>query len=81
MDFTLQLAGAQNLDVEFARQRLIEAEGAYASERLRFFPTLAPGIGYRRHDGRIQDTGGDILDVSKQSGKDLMVRRLLLHRR
>lgn len=64
---TLRLAGARNLDVAFARQRLIEAEGDYASERLKFFPTLAPGIGYRRHDGRTQDTSGNLLDVSKQS--------------
>jgi outer membrane protein TolC len=64
---TLRLAGARNLEVQFARQRLIEAEGDYASERLKYFPTLAPGIGYRRHDGRIQDTGGTLLDVSKQS--------------
>lgn len=63
----LRLAGAQNLDVQFARQKLIEAEGDYASERLKYFPTISPGIGYRRHDGLIQDTSGDILDVSKQS--------------
>lgn len=63
----LRLAGARNLDVEFARQQLIEAEGDYASEHLKYFPTLAPGIGYRRHDGNTQATEGDIVDVSKQS--------------
>lgn len=63
----LRLAGAQNLDVEFARQQLIEAQGDHQSERLKFFPTLQPGIGYRRHDGNTQDTSGEIVEVSKQS--------------
>jgi outer membrane protein TolC len=63
----LRLAGARNLDVEFARLKLIEAEGAYASERLRFLPAIHPGIAYRRHDGRTQSTEGDLIDVSKQS--------------
>jgi outer membrane protein TolC len=63
----LQLAGAQNLDVQLAREKLAEARANRDSAQLQFFPWLSPGVSYRRHDGRIQSTEGDILDVSKQS--------------
>lgn len=63
----LQLAGAQNLDVRIARERLAEAKANNDSALLQFFPWLSAGISYRRHDGRIQDTSGEILDVNKQS--------------
>jgi len=64
---TLRLAGAQNLDVEIARQRLAEARANYESALWQFFPWLSPGIGYRRHDDLIQDVGGSIIDVHKES--------------
>lgn len=63
----LRLAGAQNLDVQLAREKLAEARANRDSAQLQFFPWLSPGVSYRRHDGRIQSTEGDILDVSKQS--------------
>jgi len=62
----LQLAGAQNLDVRLARERLAEARAKSDQATLRFFPWLHVGVSYRRHDGRIQDTAGEILDVNKQ---------------
>ncbi|MBI4326420.1 MAG: TolC family protein [Chloroflexi bacterium] len=63
----LRLAGAQNLDVQLARERLAEAQALHDSVLLQFFPWVGAGISYRRHDGRIQDTSGDILDVNKQA--------------
>jgi outer membrane protein TolC len=63
----LRLAGAQNLDVQLAREKLAEARANRDSAQLQFFPWLSPGVSYRRHDGRIQATEGEILDVSKQS--------------
>jgi len=63
----LQLAGARNLDVQIARQKLAEARANHESAVLRFFPWLAVGATYRRHDELIQDTSGVILDVNKQS--------------
>ncbi|MBI2924358.1 MAG: TolC family protein [Verrucomicrobia bacterium] len=63
----LRLAGAQNLDVALARERLAEARAQHESTRLQFFPWLSPGIIYRRHDGNTQSTEGDIVDVNKQS--------------
>src|SRR2546423_5496768 len=63
----LQLAGAQNLDVQIARQRLAEARANYESSLWQFFPWISPGVSYRRHDNLIQDVGGKIIDVHKES--------------
>jgi outer membrane protein TolC len=50
----LRLAGAQNLEVQIASQRLSEARARRLSAVLRFLPWLAPGLQYHRHDGRAQ---------------------------
>lgn len=63
----LRLAGARNLDVKIARERLAEARGARESALEKFFPSAAPGITYRRHDNLIQNTEGVIEDVHKQN--------------
>ncbi len=64
---TLRLAGARNLDVQLAREKFAEARAAEESAIERFFPWIAPGITYRRHDNLIQNTEGVIEDVHKQS--------------
>jgi outer membrane protein TolC len=63
----LRLAGAQNLDVLIAREKLREAQGNHEQARQRFFPWVSPAIGYRRHDGNVQDIAGDIFTASKQA--------------
>jgi outer membrane protein TolC len=63
----LRLAGAQNLDIQIARERLAEARANHGSAKSQFFPTLSPGITYRRHDDNIQDVAGNVFEVHKQS--------------
>lgn len=63
----LRLAGAQNLDVKIARERLAEAKANHQSAVSEFFPWLSPGITYRQHDDKIQDVEGNIIDVNKHS--------------
>src|SRR5207244_3375901 len=63
----LQLAGAQNLDVRIAREKLAEAKANNDSALLQFFPWLSAGFVYRRHDNLIQNTEGVIEEVHKQS--------------
>jgi outer membrane protein TolC len=63
----LRLAGANNLDVEIAREKVNEARAASDSARARFFPWIAPSIVVRRHDENIQAVDGPILDADKQS--------------
>jgi outer membrane protein TolC len=63
----LRLAGARNIDIQLAREKLAEAYGAEESAIERFFPWVAPGVTYRRHDNLIQNTEGVIEEVHKQS--------------
>jgi len=63
----LRLAGAQNLDLRIARERLAEAKANYQSTLWQFFPWVSPGISYKRHDDLIQTVEGNIIDVHKDS--------------
>ncbi len=64
----LRLAGAQNLDVQIAREQLKEAEAKRSSALEKFFPWLNPGIGYHRRDGEAQAVpSGVISDAHYQS--------------
>src|SRR6266581_2298665 len=63
----LRLAGARNIDIQLAREKLAEAYAAEESAIERFFPWVAPGVTYRRHDNLIQNTEGVIEEVHKQS--------------
>jgi outer membrane protein TolC len=63
----LRLAGARNLEVQLAREKFAEARATEESTIERFFPWVAPGVTYRRHDNLIQSTEGLIEEVHKQS--------------
>ena len=63
----MRLAGAENLDIKIAQQRLAEAEAAHEQALLQFFPYLSPGVAFRRHEGNTQTVDGQIIDVNKQS--------------
>ncbi len=63
----LRLAGAQNLDVQIAQERLDEAKANHQSAVAQFFPWLTPGITYRQHNDNIQDVAGNIIAVNKYS--------------
>lgn len=62
----MKLAGANNDEIELARVKHTEtlAESKLAWQR--FWPSLSLGVGYKRHDGNIQDVAGVIFDASKQ---------------
>lgn len=64
----LRLAGARNLDIQIAQQRLNEAEANRKSAVEQFFPWVAPGISYHRRDGVAQAVpSGVISDAHFQS--------------
>ncbi len=64
----LRLAGAQNLDIKIAREKVAEARANYTSALTQFFPWLAPGITYHRRDGLAQAVpAGTISDAHYQS--------------
>ena len=62
----MKLAGANNDEIQLARVKHTEtlAESKLAWQR--FWPSLNLGVGYKRHDGNIQDVAGAIFDASKQ---------------
>src|SRR3974390_55830 len=65
---TLRLAGAQNLDIQIARERLKEATANRDSAIEQFFPWLARGLTYPRRDGVAQSVpSGVISDAHYQS--------------
>lgn len=65
---TLRLAGAQNLDIQIARERLNEAQANRQSALEQFFPWIAPSVGYHRRDGVAQSVpSGVISDAHYQS--------------
>jgi outer membrane protein TolC len=63
----LRLAGAQNLDIQLAREKVAEAHANHDSAIERFFPWLSPGVAFRGHDNLIQATEGNVIDVHKKS--------------
>jgi outer membrane protein TolC len=63
----LRLAGAQNLDVQLAREKLAEARANNEGATWQLFPWLAPGFAWRAHDNAIQNVEGEIIDVNRDS--------------
>src|SRR5207244_1096016 len=60
-------AGARNIDIQPAREKLAEAYAGEESAIGRCLPWVAPGVTYRKHDNLIQNTEGLIEEVHKQS--------------
>lgn len=63
----LQLAGAENWRVHLAAERVQEAEANLDEAKAAWLPSLVAGFGYTKHDGKIQVTNGEIVDVSRNA--------------
>src|SRR5262245_38395607 len=63
----LQLATVRPLDIALASQRVRVAVAQLEQAHVLWLPTLQAGIDYFRHDGRIQDVAGNLLDTSKST--------------
>jgi len=63
----LRLAGANNLEVQMAREKVNEARAAGDATRAKFLPWITPAIVVRRHENNLQAVNGPILDANKQS--------------
>ena len=62
----MKLAGANNDEIELARVKHAESIAESKLAWQRFWPTLSLGVGYRGHEGRIQDVAGAIFDARKR---------------
>jgi outer membrane protein TolC len=63
----LRLAGARSLDVQLIAERLSMAEADLDLATAKLLPSLLAGAAYSRHDGRLQETRGEVFDVSRSS--------------
>ncbi len=63
----LALGGADNLQVRLARTRLFQAQAEHLKAKSLWLPSLRLGIGYNKHDGRLQETTGPIFNVERNS--------------
>lgn len=63
----LALAGANNLQIAIAAERVNQAAARLAGARALWIPSLVAGPVYNNHSGRIQDTEGNVLEVSRSS--------------
>ncbi len=64
---TLRLAGASNVQLALARERVCEANARFKMAKAMWLPSLNAGIGYNNHSGRIQDTRGRVIEASRSS--------------
>jgi outer membrane protein TolC len=63
----LRLAGAGNLQIALAAERVSQAQARLQGANAQWLPSLIGGAGYTWHDGQIQDTRGDVIDVRRNS--------------
>jgi outer membrane protein TolC len=61
----LRLAGANNLQIALAAERVRQAQARLQGAEAGWLPSLQFGAGYNSHEGRIQDTSGRILEVRR----------------
>ncbi len=63
----LRLAGANNLQIAFAREQVQAALAREDRADVLWVPSLRAGLVYNYHSGPIQDTSGTIVDVDRGS--------------
>ena len=59
----LRLAGANNLDLAYFREKVQEAWARSEIADERFWPVVGPELAFRRHEGLTQATEGSFVDV------------------
>jgi len=64
---TLRLAGADNLSVKIAKEKLAEARADADVARERLFPWVTAGTTFRQHQNNSQTVEGRIIDADKRS--------------
>lgn len=64
----LRLADAENNQIALAKERVKQAEAELSLSKLLLLPDLSAGASYNHHNGPLQETSGNILDVKRSSG-------------
>lgn len=63
----LGMAGANAWTIQLARQRTVEAHADLLQARALWLPTLQLGVGWNKHDGRVQASDGNVIEASRNS--------------
>lgn len=63
----LAMVGGQHPAVGFAQWRVQEAYAQLDRAQVLWLPSIQAGFSFHRHDGNLQDVGGRILDVNRNS--------------
>ncbi|MEQ1827651.1 MAG: TolC family protein [Pirellula sp.] len=63
----LMLTTGQNPQVQFARARIEEANAQLERSYALKLPSIRAGLNYNKHEGRIQDVVGDVIETSRGS--------------
>jgi outer membrane protein TolC len=63
----LRLASAQNYKIALAIEKIAEAAAQVDRSKVLLLPTVAVGASYNRHEGQIQETNGNVLNVNRSS--------------
>lgn len=63
----LAMAGANHLDIEFAREKVVQASSQLTAAESLKLPSLRFGVNWARHAGRIQGTAGNLIDADRNS--------------
>lgn len=67
LETALDLAAGHNPQVAFAKERIRESFARLESARVLWVPSLRAGVNYNKHEGRIQDVQGNIIETSRNS--------------
>jgi outer membrane protein TolC len=67
MSTALQLIAGQNPQVAFAHQRIAEAAARLEAAEALWLPSIRAGISLNRHEGNLQNSNGQIVDISRTS--------------
>lgn len=63
----LRLASAQNYKIAIAMEKIAEASAQLDQSKVLLLPALTVGASYNRHEGQIQETNGNVLDVNRSA--------------
>ncbi|MEM9185983.1 MAG: TolC family protein [Planctomycetota bacterium] len=63
----LGLGGAGHLQVRLARSRTYEAQANYLQAKANWLPSLSFAVAYNHHAGPLQETEGNVIEVSRSS--------------
>lgn len=67
MSTALQLIAGQNPQVAFAHQRIAEAAARLEAAEALWLPSIRAGVSLNRHEGNLQNSNGQIVDISRTS--------------